>query len=179
VHGSVCGSIHAVPAPAINGASAFFESSPSPVQGVLGVGAQVTLTIDITDASGEPTCTVTVFGGDPIAASGSGPSYTFSYTIQAGDQGPIVFNVSAENFAGGSLLDVTYPDVTAGGCMMHPRTALFMYDYDIQFIEMCAICRHDASECDCGSILRSLRHVLAASSSGAGDLHGVGERAPA
>jgi len=134
----------------------------------------VTFTVDITDATSEPTATV--FGSDPIAASGSGSSYTFSYTIQAGDQGPIVFSVAAENFAGGSLLDVTYPGVTAGEHMMHPR---FMYYYNIQFIEICAICRHDGSECDCGSILRSLRHVLATSSSGADDLHGVGERAPA
>jgi len=112
VHGYVCGPIHAVTvAPTINVASASFASSPSPVQGVLGVGAQVTFTVDITDATSEPTATV--FGGDPIAASGSGSSYTFSYTIQAGDQGPIVFSVAAENFAGLAVQEFSYPGVSA------------------------------------------------------------------
>jgi len=81
-----------------------------PVGAVVPAGGQVSLEIEVTGTSLVPK--VTLFNGAGTATTDSIQSpYTFTYTIQSGDSGPIVYTVEAEDQAGNqaiaSVTDVT------------------------------------------------------------------------
>jgi len=74
-----------------------------PADGVVTVGSQVSLTISVTGNRMVPA--VTVFNGAGSAILNSTPSpYTFKYTIQSGDTGPVVYTVETEDDAGNRVL---------------------------------------------------------------------------
>ena len=92
--------------PVIVTSSATFSG---PAGAVVPAGGQVSLEIEVTGTSLVPK--VTLFNGAGTATTDSTQSpYTFTYTIQAGNSGPIIYTVEAEDEAGNkavaSLKDV-------------------------------------------------------------------------
>jgi len=83
-------------APVIVRASAVFDGPSRPL---LVVGDQVSLTVTVTGAVAAPTATL--FNGLRTAIVTSQLNvFTFSYTIQAGDNGPVTYRVVAKADAG-------------------------------------------------------------------------------
>jgi len=82
--------------PIIETSSAIFSG---PAGAVVPAGGQVSLEIEVTGNSLVPK--VTLFNGAGTATTDSTQSaYTFTYTIQAGNSGPIVYTVEAQDEAG-------------------------------------------------------------------------------
>jgi len=65
---------------------------------LIGIDARVNVTFTVTGTSLVPT--VTLFNGARAASTSNTASpYTFTYTLQAGDNGPIVYMVQARDQA--------------------------------------------------------------------------------
>jgi len=65
---------------------------------LIGIDARVNVTFTVTGTSLVPT--VTLFNGARAASTSNTASpYTFTYTLQAGDNGPLVYTIQATNQA--------------------------------------------------------------------------------
>jgi len=71
-----------------------------PVGAVVPAGGQVSLEIEVTGTSLVPKVTLFNGAGTATTTDSTQSPYTFTYTIQAGNSGPIVYTVEAEDQAG-------------------------------------------------------------------------------
>jgi len=87
-------------------ASSTFSGSAGPV---IGIGATVHVTFSVSGTTAVPT--VTLFNGARTAStSNTGSPYTFTYAIQAGDNGAIVYRVQTAAQGNSAAADVTLTD---------------------------------------------------------------------
>jgi len=89
-------------------------------------GAEVSLTVAITGNSHPPIATL--FDGTQTAVTSSMSSmYSFHYTIQAHDKGPVIFSVHAQDEAGNSAHAILDSSYIAGKI---PWTGAFEFAYN-------------------------------------------------
>jgi len=86
--------------------SSAFSGSAGPV---IGIGATVDVTFSVSGTTAVPT--VTLFNGARTAStSNTGSPYTFTYAIQAGDNGAIVYRLQTAAQGNSAAADVTLTD---------------------------------------------------------------------
>jgi len=64
---------------------------------LIGIGSQISVTFTVTGTSQVPS--VTLYNGATASTDNTASPYTFSYTLKAGDNGPIVYIVQAKDQA--------------------------------------------------------------------------------
>jgi len=74
-----------------------FSSFGGPAGPLIGIGSQISVTFTVTGTSQVPS--VTLYNGATASTENMASPYTFSYTLKAGDNGPIVYIVQAKDQA--------------------------------------------------------------------------------
>ena len=102
-------------APVIETSSATFNG---PAGTVVPVGGQVSLTIQVTGNSLVPKVTLFNGAGTATTTDSSQSPYTFTYTIQTGDDGPIVYTVEAEDQVGNKAMALVKDEGRSAGTVL-------------------------------------------------------------